>query len=61
MGINNPHHPDIEMTGTITIDGKTHQFSADNKDGWKQWGGDTKQLGKTVHIMEAINSAIYYE
>ena len=61
MGTRNPYHPDIDIEGTITIDGKAHQFSADNEDGWKQWGASTEQLGKTVDIMEAINAAIYYE
>jgi len=61
MGIRNEHHPDIDINGTITIDGKTHNFTANNQDGWEQWGADTEQLAKTVEIMEKINEAIFYE
>ena len=61
MGINNPHHPDIEIEGTITIDGETHNFAANNENGWQQWGAPVEQLGKTIEIMEKINAALYYE
>lgn len=50
----------MRIEGTITLaDGSTSEFSLDLEYGWQQFGATPERLGRTVSLMDALESALF--
>lgn len=50
----------MRIEGTITLDdGSTSEFSLDLEYGWQQFGASPERLGRTVTLMDALESAMF--
>lgn len=48
-----------QIKGTITLsDGSESEFSIFDNNEWHQWGAETKRLGQTVDVIEAIANGL---
>jgi|TARA_Y100000310_G_scaffold16195_1_gene16206 hypothetical protein len=49
---------EVDIQGTIDIDGSVSKFSISNTEAWFQWGAEQKRLSLSVPIVEALQQAL---
>ena len=49
---------EVDIQGTIDIDGSVSKFSISNTEAWFQWGADRERLCSSVPVVEALQKAL---